>query len=126
VTVAFSPDNRFLAVGGSTEIRLHETGSWRRLHSFPRLPAGQLAPSFAFTRDARLCAVALPPNRLLLIDPMAGDEIAMLPAEAHVLCRVAFSPDERFLAVSSTDHHVLIWDLEKLRAKLEELGLNWR
>jgi WD40 repeat protein/serine/threonine protein kinase len=124
-TSAFSPDCHFLVVGGRDEIRFYETGSWRMLHSVPRRPPGQLPPSFAFTSDSHLCAAVLPPNQVVLIDTATGIELATLPVVHHAVSRPAFSPDNQFLAVTSLDHHLLVWDLAKLRGKLRELGLDW-
>jgi WD40 repeat protein len=122
--VGFTPDSRRLAVGGSAEIRFHEVGTWRLLHSIPRRPpSGQPAP-IAFTRDSRLGAVPLT-DVVILLDPDTGEEIGVLPAPQHALAWSAFSPDDRFLAVASVDHHVLLWDLEKLRRRLREIGLDW-
>jgi serine/threonine protein kinase/WD40 repeat protein len=124
-SVAFSPDNRLLAVGDSEQVRLHEVGTWRTLHAFPRRPNQPLPPSFAFTPDSRLCAAVLPPDRVLLVDARSGAELAVLPAGQHIVSRAAFSPDGRVLAAASTDHHVLLWDLEATRSRLRDLGLDW-
>jgi WD40 repeat protein len=113
-------------VGGPEEIAFHEVETWRVLHRIPRRPVGTLPPQFAFTHDSKLCAAALPPDRVLLLDAVAGVELATLPATPHILSRMAFSPDDRFLAAASTDHHLLLWDLEELRHKLRDLGLDWQ
>jgi WD40 repeat protein len=124
-SVAFSPDNKLLMIGGATELRFHEQGSWRVLQRIPRQPSSQLPPHFAFTGDSRLCAVVLPPNRVLLLDTISGHELATLPAGSHFPVKAAFSPDQKQLAAVSVDHNLLIWDLEGLRHKLAELGLDW-
>lgn len=124
-TAAFSPDSRLLVIGGSDEVQFYRTSEWRRFQSLPRHPVSQLPPFFAFTGDSQICAASLPPNHVLLIDTATGKELATLPAATHILNRCAFSPDGRFLAVASTEHHALIWDLTKLRGKLRELGLDW-
>lgn len=124
-SVTFSPDNRLLAVGDSEQVRLHEVGTWRTLHAFPRRPIQPLPPQFAFTRDSRLCAAVLPPDRVLLVDTRAGVELAVFPVGQHILSRAGFSPDGRVLAAASTDHHVLLWDLEETRRQLRDLGLDW-
>ena len=124
-TTAFSPDVRVLAVGDSEQVRLFEVGTWRLLQAFPRRPIQPLPPQFAFSSDGRLCAATLPPDRVLLLDTVKGEELATLPAAPHIVSRAAFSPDDRILAAASTDHHVLLWDLEGTRGRLKELGLDW-
>jgi serine/threonine protein kinase/WD40 repeat protein len=124
-TAAFSPDTRVLAVGDSEQVRLYEVGTWRLLRAFPRRPIQPLPPQFAFSTDGRLCAATLPPDRVLLLDTVKGEELAALPATPHIVSRVAFSPDDRILAAASTDHHVLLWNLEETRKRLRELGLDW-
>jgi len=124
-TVAFSPDSRLLAVGGAEEIRFHEVGTWRVVYAFPRRPIRPLPPEFAFMHGSRLCALTLPPDQFLLVDPIAGTELATVPAGPHILWGLVFSPDDRFLVAASTDHHILIWDFAKLRHELGALGLDW-
>jgi WD40 repeat protein len=124
-SVAFSPDNRFMAVGGSEEIRIHEVGTWRALHALPRRPIQPLPPQFAFSPDSRLLAAVLPPDRVLLVDVQSGVELAVLPVGQHIVGRAVFSPDGRVLAAASMDHHVLLWDLEETRRRLRDLGLDW-
>jgi serine/threonine protein kinase/WD40 repeat protein len=123
--VAFSPDSRLLVVGGATDIRFHEVDTWQLLHSVPRDPPGQIPPATAFTGDGALCAIVLPPHRVLLVNPETGEELATLPARHHFLVKAAFSPDQQYLAAVSTDHRLLIWDLERLRGRLRELSLDW-
>ena len=125
VTVAFSPDNRLLAVGGETEIRFYETESWRLVQTVRRASPG-FRPNIQFASNSRICAVALPPNQLQLMDVQTGAELALLQShENHMLGRVTFSPDDRFLAAVSGDHNVLVWNLTELREKLRELQLDW-
>jgi WD40 repeat protein len=76
-------------------------------------------------RRSSLCAVALPPDEIRLVDPETGTELARLPANSFILWDVSFGPDDRFLAATSSDHRVLIWDLVTLRDELRELGLDW-
>ncbi len=124
-SVAFSPDSRLLAVGGSEEIRFHDVGTLRVVYSIPRDPSRPLPPRFAFMRGSSLCAVALPPDRVLIVDTKTGAELATLPAGSCILWGLSFDAGDRFLAAASSDHRVLIWDFEKLRHELRELGLDW-
>jgi WD40 repeat protein len=86
--------------------------------------ASQLPPSFAFTRDSRLCAVSVR-DLVLLLDVASGEEVATLPGESRALTRLAYSPDDRYLAVASTNHQVLLWDIPTLRRELRGIGLDW-
>ena len=124
-SVAFSPDSRLLAVGGAEELRFYDVGTLRVVHSIARHPSRPLPPEFAFMRGSSLCAVALPPDEVLIVDTRSGAQLATLPASGYILWGVSFGPDDRFLAVTSSDHRVLIWDFEKLRHELRELGLDW-
>jgi serine/threonine protein kinase/WD40 repeat protein len=124
-SVAFSPDSRVLAVGGAEELRFYDVGTLRVVHAIVRTPTRPLPPEFAFTHGSSLCAVALPPDEILIVDTKTGAELATLPASSFILWSVSFGPDDRFLAATSSDHRVLIWDFEKLRQQLRELGLDW-
>jgi len=124
-SVAFSPDSRLLAVGGAEEIRFYDVGTLRVVHSILRHPSRPLPPQFAFMRGSSLCAVALPPDEILIVDTTTGAELATLPASSCILWGVSFGPDDRFLAATSSDHRVLLWDFGKLRHELHELGLDW-
>lgn len=124
-SVAFSPDSRLLAVGGAEELRFYDVGTLHVVHSIRRHPSRPLRPEFAFMRGSSLCAVALPPDEILIVDTTTGAELATLPASSCSLWDVSFGPDDRYLAATSSDHRVLIWDFVKLREELRELGLDW-
>ena len=124
-SVAFSADSRLLAVGGAEEIRFYDVGTLRVVHSIRRNPSRPLRPEFAFMRGSSLCAIALPPDEILIVDTKTGAELATLPARSCILWSVSFSPDDRFLTATSSDHRVLMWDVPKLRQELRELGLDW-
>ncbi len=123
--VAFSQDDRTLVVTGPDAIRFYSVGSWKEAHALPRRPASVLTAFAAFSHDSRLCAIALPLDRILLVDVGSGRELGSIPAARRSMLRPAFSADDRWLAVPVDDHHVLIWDVPKLRRALREVGLDW-
>jgi WD40 repeat protein len=124
-SVGFSADSHMLATGGPEDVRFYEVGTLRLVHSILRRPSRPLRPEFAFMHASSLCAVALPPDEILLVDTKTGAELATLPARSCILWNVSVSSDDRFLAATSSDHRVLIWDFVKLRHELGELGLDW-
>jgi len=124
-SVAFSPDDRRLVVGGPQAVRFYDVGSWKESATMARRPVSDLTPHFDFSHDSAICAAVLPPDRLALIDAATGRELASIPASPYLFARPAFSPDDRYLAVASVDHHVLIWDVSQLRGELRRLGLDW-
>ena len=123
-SVGFSPDSRTLAVGAPRDIRFFEVGSWRLKHALERPAADELPPAFAFTSNSRLCAVASR-DHVLLLDVEMGGRLATLRGETNAMARLSFSPDDRYLAVASADHQVLVWDIVALRRELGRIGLDW-
>ena len=125
-TARFSPDSALLILCGLEQVQMIETGSWHIRHTLARPVSGELPSRVAFTSDSRVCAVVMPPNEIQLLDVDGGQELIRLqPPTRHLLAELAFSPDNQFLAASSSDHHVLIWNLAELRSKLSEIGLDW-
>jgi hypothetical protein len=63
-------------------------------------------------------------SRLRIVDLETGGVLAAVeaPEDANTY-EVKFSPDGRFLAAAQTDYRVDVWDLSRVRSRLEELGL---
>src|SRR6185436_735707 len=80
-TLAFTPDSRRLVMGGRSDLTFYEVGSWNRIFEISRGLVSPLPPKFSFTRDSRICAASLPPDRTMLLDMATGDELATLPAQ---------------------------------------------
>jgi WD40 repeat protein len=100
--------------------------TFRVAHVVPRTPSGALPALATFSHDSRVCALIVPPNLIQLVDSASGKPLVRLQTpERHLFTRLAFSPNDQFLAAGSLDHYVLLWDLFKLRAKLTELALDW-
>jgi len=82
-SVAFSPDGRWLVVGG-TDFQFLEVGTWvvkRRLER----PIGEVfPPAMAFSRDGKILALCHAWRTIRLINPHTGEEIATLEAPQAV------------------------------------------
>jgi WD40 repeat protein len=123
--VAFSPDGRWLVTGAEQEYRSWQVGTWQpgplRLARDLAARAGPLA----FGGD-RLLAIAPTPRQVRLVEIATGRELATLTVPHPELIEwMCFSPDGRRLAVAYGNDLVHLWDLQQLRARLAEMGLDW-
>ncbi len=69
-------------------------------------------------------AATNPAHAIVLYDVTAGREIFSLPAEGSEVWGLAWSPDGGRLAVSLSDGGLALWDLEQVRARLTEFGID--
>ena len=124
--VQFSPDGRLLAATPDG-VTLWRTEDWQRvgqLHAKGRTPDGL---GIAFSPDSRVLAVGQVNGILGLFDPLTGKEWAHLSSrDLSVVSTMAFSPDQRWLVVSSLDEHspAQVWDLMAMRRELAARGLD--
>ena len=124
--VQFSPDGRLLAVTPDG-VTVWRTADWQRvgqLHAKGRTPDGL---GIAFSPDSRVLAVGQVNGILGLFDPLTGKEWAHLSSrDLSVVSTMAFSPDQRWLIVSSLDERspAQVWDLMAMRRELAARGLD--
>jgi WD40 repeat protein len=50
---------------------------------------------------------------MVIFDANTGAEIRKFPRSHDVICTVAFSHDDRYLATGSNHHKVVLWDVEQ-------------
>jgi serine/threonine protein kinase/WD40 repeat protein len=122
--VAFSPDSRWLGVGGTSSYRFYRATSWT---AGPVFECGDHISEMplAFHPGSRVAALLDSSRSVVqIVDIETGEIVAKLDApEQSTSYRLAFSPDGRHLAVSRSDLRVDIWDLSSIRRRLESLGL---
>ncbi|MGC4042678.1 MAG: AAA-like domain-containing protein [Armatimonas sp.] len=113
VTVAaFSPDDRYFAVGSATGtvwVRNAETGEL--IHQFT-IPAEVGVSSLAFSPDGTQLAVGgFKQGVVHLLHVPSGRTHAVLPGPSGAIGEMAFSPDGRFLATGGFDATIRIFPL---------------
>ena len=117
---AFAPGDGELAITTATGLIFVDARDWKTQRQLPvaldRRARVLFAPdgrSFWLARDARDAA---------LLDTQTFETLLPLPTGMTPL---ALSPDGRHLAVSVETRRLQLWDLEKVREQLRELGLDW-
>jgi WD40 repeat protein len=124
--VAFSPDGRWLVVGGQGEYRFWETGSWQPGLVLARDRLEERPGPLAFTRDGRVLAIAPSARRIRLVAPDTGRVLATLsPPRGQVIQGLSFSPDGALLAAATNGPAVQLWDLRHIGAELAARQFDW-
>jgi tetratricopeptide (TPR) repeat protein len=132
----FSPDSRWLYVGGKEERRL-EIASLVAAGDRPAPEAPAPVPpewrsvrmrmGDAFSPDGRLRAYGTGEGVIRLVAAATDEEVARLPcAETGLVRTHEFSPDGSLLLVSGWESgEQYVFDLRLVREQLAELGLDW-
>jgi len=118
-TSAWSPDGRYLAVGGDdTEIHIFETTNWTVERIFSGHEGSVL--TLHFSHDGKYLASGsgtdkvdmhnFPENMIKIWDFEAGSAIANLTGHADGVLEVKWSPDDSKLVSSSDDKTMKMWE----------------
>jgi WD40 repeat protein len=125
--VYFTPDAKRLVVAGIRDYTEYECGTWKTTRTWSRQSAGLTGGGVAWSPSDNLLVLEADEYTLRLLDATTNEELARLTTPVlRKLGSLAFSPDGRWLAVLSASNSPQVWDFQKLRAKLKELGLDWR
>jgi WD40 repeat protein/tRNA A-37 threonylcarbamoyl transferase component Bud32 len=114
LSVAFSPDGEWLAVGsggnkGPRQVGLYRADTGQPVNSFVA-SSHPLIHALAFSPDSRLLAVAGHDRPVRLFDSATGKGVRSWVAGAGAVQAVAFHPREPLLATGGTDGAVTLWD----------------
>jgi WD40 repeat protein len=109
-SVAFSPDDRTLASGGSdNSIKLWDVASGQELKTLKG--HSDSVTSVAFSPDGRTLASGGSDNSIKLWDVASGQELKTLKGHSDSVTSVAVSPDGKTLASGSLDKTIKVWDV---------------
>jgi WD40 repeat protein len=124
VSIAFSPDSKWLVTGVSNESQVWEVETWKPVTHLQT--AGAIGP-MAFTADGKLLAMTQSRQQIKLYDAAnEWKEIAALEASSPAqYSSLVFSPDGSQLAAVSVNHVIHLWDLRGVRERLGTMKLDW-
>jgi RNA polymerase sigma factor (sigma-70 family) len=118
LVVAFAPDGKCLASGGST-IRLWDVASGREVR---QLQGHETTASLAFSPDGKFLASEGGFDRTLCLwDVSSGRELRRFRIDEGYFSRVAFSPDGKTLA-SGSPGGVRLWETATAMVRCEAKG----
>jgi serine/threonine protein kinase/WD40 repeat protein len=126
--VAFTPDgSRLLVLESEGTYRSYRVGTWECEWERREPDTGFTSRlRAAFDPAGRIMAQVSDRVNLRLVGLNTGKELAVLQVpESQNLSGYQFSPNGRYLAATAVRGAVQLWDLRRLRATLQELGLDW-
>lgn len=110
-TLRFSPDGRWLAVGGSRGVVLWDAETGQEGDTVYPRGEGPIPADLAFSPDGKVIAGAANDRDVYLWDVEERKEIAKLSGHTDRVVAVAFHPNGKMLASGDLAEQVIVWDL---------------
>ncbi len=124
-SVAFSPDSRWLVVGG-TDFQFLEAGSWTLRRRLERPFLERFPPAMAFSRNGRILALCHSWQTVKLVLTETGEELATLESPGGWnINSLSFNADASLLAVAGGVSEIHVWNLGLIREQLARMKLDW-
>ncbi len=108
--MAYSPDGKLLAAGGTIGIWLYDANTGKELNLF--VEHMESSTTVAFSPDSQLLASDGSDSTILLWNPYTGEHKATLKGHQDSVNSVVFSPDGKTLASGSDDETIRLWHVE--------------
>ncbi|MEI2577797.1 NB-ARC domain-containing protein [Scytonema sp. PRP1] len=110
LSIAFSPDGKFLATGDmNSEVRLYQVADWKQLYTFRGHT--DWVSSLAFSPDSSILVSCSEDQTINLWDLNTGQYLRSLQGHEKGIWSVAFSSDGQAVASGSDDKTIRIWDV---------------
>jgi WD40 repeat protein/transcriptional regulator with XRE-family HTH domain len=110
LSIAFSPDGKFLATGDmNAEIRLYQVADWKQL--FTCKGHTDWVISIAFSPDSRILASGSDDQTIKLWNITTGECIKILQGHEKGIWSLAFNSNGQTLVSGSDDKAIKIWDV---------------
>src|SRR5579883_570499 len=108
-SVSFSPDGKTVAVARNKEaISLWDVATFKKLRTF----GNENGARVAFSHDGKtLAGCGFGFGKAVLWDTATGKKLRELPGQHYQVWDLAFSPDDKTLAVGNLDSQVRLWDV---------------
>ncbi|WP_375511629.1 NB-ARC domain-containing protein [uncultured Nostoc sp.] len=110
LSLAFSPNQKFLAIGDmNSEIRLYQVSDWRQLKIFRGHT--DWVSAIAFNHDSSILASGSEDQTIKLWNVTTGECLNTLQGHEQGIWSLLFTSDAKVLVSSSDDKTVKIWDV---------------
>eukprot|EP01091_Cochliopodium_minus_P011713 TRINITY_DN339_c0_g1_i1.p1 TRINITY_DN339_c0_g1~~TRINITY_DN339_c0_g1_i1.p1 ORF type:complete len:302 (+),score=82.26 TRINITY_DN339_c0_g1_i1:16-921(+) len=109
MSVAYSPDGRFIATGAIDGVVTVFGQDGKRIHSIQK-HAGSVR-SLTFTSDSKLLLTASDDQHIHIYDAEHGNLVSSLSGHSSFVLCIACDSNNKFFATGSSDKTVKIWDL---------------
>jgi WD40 repeat protein len=114
-SLAFSPDGKFLAIGGGEpsrggEIKIWDIQSGKLAREFPNIHSDTVL-ALEFSADGKFLASGAADKIARITDLASGKVMKSFEGHTHHILGIAWSPDGRTLATAGADSVVKVWDV---------------
>lgn len=121
----FSADGKWLGFSGVSEFQVYSTADWSRVAKFKRDESSFTHGVLAFSTEGQV--VVSRTRQVLQVRDVATEEkfIDLVAPVAQSVASLRISLDGKVLATGSARDVIQVWRLDRLRAELEPLKLDW-